>query len=295
MTSTPQELAAAALARSVRQEVQLPSVRTVYWQYPASSPSRGQIIFIHGYRGNHHGLEAIIGALPDFDIIAPDLPGFGIADPFPGRHSVVAYSTWLTEFVAAVGTTDTVILAHSFGTIVTAAAAHKQLKNRLVLINPVSKFERKGREKVLQGLSDLFYAFGGMLPEPLANPMLKNRVMVRVMSEVLTKTKNRQLRAWIHKQHDENFSEFAERRVATEGYTASNSRSVSSYARGIQNDTLLIAAELDDITALADQQRVLRMFPHASLKVIRGVGHLVHYETPALAAEHARDFILEKM
>ena len=294
MTSTPPQLAATALARSVRHDIQLPSVKCTYWQYPATQPSRGQIIFVHGYRGNHHGLEAIIGALPDFDIIAPDLPGFGIADPFPGRHSVVAYATWLTEFVAAVGSAETTILAHSFGTIVTAAAAHSGLENRLVLINPVSKFERKGREKVLAGLTDLFYAFGGMLPEAVANRMLKNRVMVRVMSEVLAKTKNRQLRAWIHKQHDENFSEFAERRVATEGYTASTSRSVSSYARGIENETLLIASDLDDITALTDQQRVLRMFPNASLKVIRGVGHLVHYETPAAAADFARAFILRE-
>jgi pimeloyl-ACP methyl ester carboxylesterase len=145
---------------------------------------------------------------------------------------------------------------------------------------------------VLEQLTDGFYSFSGMLPESAGNVLLKNPVMVRVMSEVLAKTKNKQLRSWIHKQHDENFSEFAERRVAIEAYAASTSMSVSSYARSINNATLLIAGELDDITNLADQQRVLRMFPHAELEVISGVGHLVHYETPAAAAEFTRNFIL---
>ncbi|MEN9714730.1 MAG: hypothetical protein RJA35_197 [Actinomycetota bacterium] len=292
MTQTPPELAALALARAEIQTVELKSVKTTYWRYSPTQESKGTLILVHGYRGNHHGLEAIIGALPDFEIFAPDLPGFGIAAPFKGRHSVVAYATWLGEFVAALDRPNATVVGHSFGSIITASAAHKGLSNRLVLINPVSKFERRGREKVLEALSNGFYDFGNALPEPLGNGLLKNPMMVRIMSEVLAKTKNRQLRAWIHKQHAENFSEFAERRVAIEGYSASNSRSVSSYARGITNDTLLIAGDLDDITALSDQQRVLRMFPHATLKVIRGVGHLVHYETPAQAAEFTRDFVL---
>jgi pimeloyl-ACP methyl ester carboxylesterase len=292
MTQTPQELSKTALARATRHEVQLPSVKTTYWSYPANQVSAGTIVFIHGYRGNHHGLEAIIGALPEFNVIAPDLPGFGEAAPLAGKHSVLAYANWLTEFMDAVAQPDTTLLAHSFGTIVAAAAAQSGLANRLVLINPVSKFERRGRDKVLEQLTDGFYSFSGMLPESAGNVLLKNPVMVRVMSEVLAKTKNKQLRSWIHKQHDENFSEFAERRVAIEAYAASTSMSVSSYASSINNQTLLIAGELDDITNLADQQRVLRMFPHAELDVIRGVGHLVHYETPAAAAEFTRNFIL---
>jgi len=292
MTRTPQELAASALARAERHTLKLPSVESTYWRYPATAESRGTIVFVHGYRGNHHGLEAIAGALPDFEILAPDLPGFGEAAAFAGRHSVVAYATWLTEFMAAIDRPEAVILAHSFGTIITAAAAHQGLANRLVLVNPVSSFERTGRDKVLEKLTSFFYGFGAALPEPVGNRMLKNPAMVRLMSEVLAKTKNRALRAWIHQQHHQNFSEFAERRVAIEGYASSISRSVASYARGINNDTLLIAADQDDITSLADQQRALRLFPNAKLEVIRGVGHLVHYETPQAAADLARDFIL---
>jgi pimeloyl-ACP methyl ester carboxylesterase len=297
MSYTPQELAAQALARAQRSEVSLPSANTAYWTYPATDApggnSRGTIVFVHGYRGNHHGLEPIVGALTDFDIIVPDLPGFGFSAAFQGRHTVVAYAEWLEQFVSALKLDTAVVLGHSFGSIVAAAAAHRGLTNTLVLVNPVASFERTGREKVLESLTNAFYGLSGKLPEKAGNGLLRNPLMVRVMSEVLAKTKNPALRAWIHKQHDENFSEFAERRVATEGYVASMSRSVSSYARGIENQTLLIAGELDDITSLADEQRLLRMFAHAELKVIRGVGHLIHYETPTQAAGFVREFLTD--
>jgi len=291
MTQTPQELAALALSRASRHYLQLSSVKSTYWLYPATEPSQGTIVFVHGYRGNHHGLEAIAGALPEFEIIIPDLPGFGEAEAFQSRHTVVAYANWLTEFMANINRPSAVILAHSFGTIITASAAHQGLANKLVLVNPVSAFERTGRDKLLENLTSFFYGVGGALPEPVGNRMLKNPVMVRLMSEVLAKTKSKPLRAWIHLQHNQNFSVFAERRVAIEGYASSISRSVASYARGIENDTLLIAGDKDDITPLADQQRLVRLFGNAQLEVIRGVGHLVHYETPAQAAELTREFI----
>jgi pimeloyl-ACP methyl ester carboxylesterase len=292
MATTPPLLAETAAARALREDVVLSTGNTALWRYPAQQPSRGTILFIHGYRGNHHGLEAIAGALPDFDILIPDLPGFGLSAPFKHRHSIVAYTGWLTELVAKLQLQDAIILGHSFGTIITAAAAAKGLANRLVLVNPVSSFKRTGVEQTLKQLTDIYYGVGGALPEKGGNYILKNPVFVRLMSEVLTKTKNKKLRNWIHQQHNSNFSEFAERRVALEGYLASTSRSVAAYAPNIKNDVLLIVGELDDITKLADQQRVLRLFPNAQFEVIRGVGHLVHYETPSQAATLVREFSL---
>ena len=292
MPTSPQLLAASAVSRAVKVEVSLSMGKTTYWRYPASQASRGTILFVHGYRGNHHGLEAIAGALPDFDVLIPDLPGFGASEPFKYRHSIIAYSTWLTEFVRTLGLQDAVILGHSFGTIVTASAACHGLQNRLVLVNPVSFFQRTGIDKTLKQLTDWFYGVGGALPEKGGNYLLKNPMFVRLMSEVLAKTENKALRAWIHQQHNANFSEFAERRVALEGYASSNSRSVAAYAPRISNEVLLIVGELDDITKLPDQHRVLRLFPDAKFALIRGVGHLVHYETPARAAELVREFAI---
>jgi pimeloyl-ACP methyl ester carboxylesterase len=31
---------------------------------------------IHGFRGDHHGLQLFADALPEYRVIIPDLPGF---------------------------------------------------------------------------------------------------------------------------------------------------------------------------------------------------------------------------
>lgn len=287
----PQTLAQEAQQRAIRREVKLQLGTTVYWFYPAQVATEITLIFVHGYRGNHLGLAAIAGALPNFNIISPDLPGFGESQPFEGQHSIANYATWLTQFVAEVGNSDTVIFAHSFGTIVAALAANQGLDNQLILVNPVSQFARNRTNTFLAKITDGFYWLGWALPKTAGVALLKNAVMVRFMSEFLAKTKDKNLRTWIHRQHAENFSDFASTRVAVEGYKASTSRSVSTYAPTITNKVLLIVGSLDDITPLQDQIRVLELFPNAQMEIIEGVGHLIHYETPAQAAALATKFI----
>jgi pimeloyl-ACP methyl ester carboxylesterase len=291
MTQSPIALAQLALGRAQALEVQLASGKTCYWTYPAKSKASKTIIMVHGYRGNHHGLEAIAGALEDFNVVIPDLPGFGRSEQLHGSHTVDSYSLWLTEFVAALNIDGAIVLGHSFGSIVTAAAAAGGLRNDLILVNPVSRFENRADQRFLNVLVNSYYGLGKSLPKPLANGLLRNGMFVRIMSEVLAKTKEPKLRNWIHAQHEQNFSDFSDRRVAVEGYHASISKSVVSFAHQIPNRTLLIAGELDDITSVDDQQRAVKLFTSGSLETIPAVGHLIHYEAPQEAAELITSFI----
>ena len=54
---------------------------------------------------------------------------------------------------------------------------------------------------------------------------------------------------------------------------------------------LLIAGEKDEIAVLPDQHRLAALLPDGELKVIPGVGHLIHYETPEPAASFIRSFL----
>jgi pimeloyl-ACP methyl ester carboxylesterase len=114
-----------------------------------------------------------------------------------------------------------------------------------------------------------------------------------VMSSVMAKTNDRKLRSWIHKQHLSNFSDFATVRVATEGYDASISSDLSVMAPSITTPVLIVAAQLDDITAIEVQREVVKLYPRAKLVEINNVGHLVHYEAPEQAANFIRAFIEE--
>jgi pimeloyl-ACP methyl ester carboxylesterase len=66
---------------------------------------------------------------------------------------------------------------------------------------------------------------------------------------------------------------------------------VGEYAGKIRQPTLLMIGERDDITSVADQHAVQGRFAKATLEQIDGVGHLIHYEAPLLAARFIQDFV----
>jgi pimeloyl-ACP methyl ester carboxylesterase len=107
----------------------------------------------------------------------------------------------------------------------------------------------------------------------------------------MAKTTNRSLRRWIHKQHLDNFSDFASVKVAAEAYDASISTDLSKLAYLISSPVLIIAAVLDDITGIQVQRDVAETYPNATIVELPKVGHLVHYEAPAEAAIHISAFV----
>jgi Predicted hydrolases or acyltransferases (alpha/beta hydrolase superfamily) len=111
------------------------------------------------------------------------------------------------------------------------------------------------------------------------------------MSVAMAKTHEKGLRRWIHNQHDRYFSAFSDRNVVLEAFQASVGNDVSEFAHRISEPTLLVAAERDDITSVAAQERLVKLFPDATLHVIPAVGHLIHYEAPAAAAGFITDFL----
>jgi pimeloyl-ACP methyl ester carboxylesterase len=270
---------------------------THYWEY-GSADAQVTVVMVHGFRGDHHGLEPVIAQLPGLHLISPDLPGFGESDPLTVTHDIAGYATWLLAFVAALEPAGrVVILGHSFGSIIVAAAAADRaaddalVPSDVILINPIAAPALKGPRGVMTRLAVFYYWLGAVLPEKLGFALLRNRLVVRVMSVTMAKTNDKSLRRWIHNQHDRYFSAFSDRGVVLEAFRASVSNDVSEFAASIPFRTLLIAAEKDDITPVSAQRRLVSQFPDAELEIIDGVGHLIHYEVPAKAASHIVRFL----
>ena len=274
-----------------RREVEVRGGLTAYWEY-GSADAEVTVIAVHGFRGEHHGLESVLAFLPEARVIAPDLPGFGETAPVPGRtHDLAEYVAWLTEFAAAVAP-GAVILGHSFGSIVTSAAVAEGLETpRLILINPIGAPALEGPKGIMTRLAVMYYALGARLPEKLGTALLRNRLIVRVMSVTMAKTSDRELRRFIHDQHDTYFSRFSDRAVLRDAFVASVSHDVSEFAAEIDVPTLLIAAQRDDITPIEVERELVTRFDDGTLVEIAHVGHLIHYETPAEAAGAIRRFL----
>jgi len=266
---------------------------THHWTY-GRPEAPVTVLAVHGFRGDHHGLEPVVAHLGErFRVVMPDLPGFGDSSPLDGEHSVAAYAAWLRAFADALDLgPDTVVLGHSFGSIVATAALADGLEAAaLVLVNPIAAPALEGPRGVLTRLAVGYYRAGAALPERWGLPLLQAAPVVRITSVAMVKTADRALRRWIHDQHDSYFSRFADRRVVLDAFRASVSSDVSTHAAGVDVPTLLVAADRDDITALPAQHALRGLFPDARLEVVEGVGHLVHYEKPAEAAAAIERFV----
>lgn len=274
-----------------RREVAILGGTTAYWVYgPADAETT--MIAVHGFRGEHHGLEPVVAHLPGVRIVSPDLPGFGETPPLPDvRHDLAAYARWLRAFAGAVAP-GAVILGHSFGSIVAAAAVAGGLDTpRVILVNPIGAPALEGPRGILTRLAVFYYWAGARLPKPVGDTLLRNGLIVRVMSESMAKTKDAELRRFIHDQHDTYFSRFADRDVLHDAFVTSVSHDVREFAPGIDRPTLLVAAVRDDITPIEAERHLATLFPDAELVEIPDVGHLIHYETPAAAAAAIRRFL----
>ena len=310
------------------------AVMTRYWQYGKGMNAglfpEGSypVLLVHGFRGDHHGLEIIANYLlkliPNVSIISPDLPGFGRSADLPegtqgkntrdenaqGEDNINAYVAWLNNFVEHTNPTredaqrlPLHVVGHSFGSIVTSAfaAAHPNSLTLLSLINPISEPALEGSQRVASRLASLYYRAGAALPEKIGYPLLRSQLITRASSEVMMRTKDKAMRRFINGQHAAYFGSFGSRRGVLSAYEASITHTAAEYAAAIRVPVQMLVAEDDDLgtpeTARAMYAALTsRRLPATStgarerLDMIPEVGHLIHYETPRRAAELIADF-----
>jgi pimeloyl-ACP methyl ester carboxylesterase len=259
-----------------------------------------RLVFLHGLRGDHHGLEPIVAHLlrqrPDLQVVVPDLPGFGASAPLEeGQHDVAGYAAWTAELLAAVAPEgDAVLVGHSFGSIVAAATLAGDDAPRvrgLVLVNPIATAALEGPRRALSAVTVGVHRLAAALPEAVGTGLLRHPMFTRVASVAMVTTDDRVLRRWIHAEHDRYFSGFADRRTLLEAFHASVGTDVAGYAPAIGVPTLLIASENDDVAPLASQRVLELTFPRARLAVVPRVGHLAHYEAPDVVADRTAEFL----
>jgi len=278
-------------------EVNVLGANTYTWHYGADNGPT--VILVHGFRGDHHGLEGIAQALsvaaPTLRILVPDLPGFG-ASPAVAKseHNLDLYGHWLCALAVAVEAVpeQLIVVGHSFGSMVVANALSQGLSAaQVALINPISAPALAGPKAFMTQLAILYYKLASILPERASRSLLGNAIIVRIMSEFMAKTRDHSLRAWIHDQHHRYFSKFSDSKTLLQAFRASVSHTVSEYSHNFQAPTLLIAGDRDDITPLSKQLELCHRIPTATLHIVPGVGHLVHYEAVDETVAELRTFM----
>ena len=274
-------------------EVTVLGSRTHYWEY-GPRDAEHTLLLVHGYRGDHHGLEPVIALLPGIRFVSPDLPGFGASTAMTeAPHSIAGYERWLTEFAkAAQLPADTILFGHSFGSMITShAVADGFPAPALILLNPISADPRTAAGVGITRLTRAYYGISRHLPTAVGRRLLGNWLVVQFMSMSLVTTDDKQLRTWVHEEHHRYFNGFSDPKTVAEAFDASLSTEIGKAAASVNVPVLMIAGEADRIAPLSGQLATVGLFPDARLVVLPTVGHLIHYEASQGAADAIRAFV----
>lgn len=286
-----------------RRSVQLDGYKVRYWFYDADKQHKPLIVMFHGFRGDHHGLQLIATELRDkYHVVVPDLPGFGRSEPFPAReHNIPNYVDFARDFITALtdgavspnSGSGIIVVGHSFGSIIAShfAVDYPSMVQRLVLINPISEPALDGQHKGLTKLTELYYGVGKKLPRALGSKLLSSGSVVKLMTDVMVKSQDPEVKKYALRQHESYFSTFANRDVLHEAYQASVSGTVAEVAMQLTMPTLLIVGAEDDLGSVQSQETMASWIRSHRLEIIPETGHLIHYEAPVLAAEYIDDFL----
>lgn len=279
--------------------------RVALWQYSpgagtAGPQKRPRILLIHGFRGDHHGMQLIVDALPEFEVFVPDLPGFGTTSPLVDaqgsrvEHTVARYAGFVGALAQQLDLNEhDVLMGHSFGTIVTAAhtAQNPQAWAKLVLTAPISNHIFRGRLLAGAAVVELYYAISRLLPESAGNAFLRSRTVLKITNLTMRAERDPRVTEYVRDQHAQHFGGYSDRQTLLEAYAASSRHTVLDYAADLRLPVLLLPGSGDQLSTEAGRRALRDALPQGKLEVIRGAGHLVHYEKPAQIARAIRRWV----
>lgn len=245
------------------------------------------VLALHGLGGDHRGLAELADGLTGFNVVIPDLPGYGTSAPMTCPHTLTNYADAIAEFRAALGLTSCHLLGHSLGASIALvhAARHGGLSS-LTLLNPVST-----ASNMTANLGKLYYRLAAVLPRPVARFWLTSKPAVYVADAFVIKTKDRARRRWILQQDYENYAH-SDVAAMVESFLSYYETPFEECAGGVSAPVLVTTGRRDGI-APVDVVRGLASRLGGRLVVSPDGGHLAPMETPLEVASLVRDFLSE--
>lgn len=237
------------------------------------------VVLVHGYLGGSRQWEAEIAHLSDrFDVIAPDLPGFGASAHLRGCDSIAGMAGAVFALLDRLAVRDFILLGHSMGGMI----AQQMAATRPEAI----------RKLVLYGTGPL-----GRMPERF-EPIETSRE--RLAEEGVISTIARIGATWF--KFGAAASAYA--RVTDIGACANNQAAEAALGAMAAWDgrpalgrltmpTLVIWGDADRSYRWSQVETLWRNLPDVRLSVIPGAAHAAHLEKPGLFHSLVDDFLAE--
>ena len=247
------------------------------------------VVFVHGNPDAGSDWMPLMSRVAEVAMaVAPDLPGFGNADPRPdGDYTIYGYGRFLDGVISRLGIDRVHLVAHDFGGPFAAAwaADHPQKVASVTFINTGvllgyrwHRMARVWRTPVLGELSMRF------LTERMAVKMLarENRglslgwVQTIVGHLLPRKTRKAVLRLY---------------RSTRPG----DMDQLAARLRQHDHDAQVLFGDADSYIPVEVARRQVEVFPRAEVRVLPGLGHWCWLENTELVADHLLAFLKEKI
>ena len=258
-----------------QQAIAIEGRQAKYWIGGSGKP----LVLIHGGLGDslQHWAPIFEALAQHFQILAPDLPGFGVSAPLP-MPSYQNYLNWLQMLFAMLNIGGPLwMMGNSFGAELSRlfAAENTEYVARLVLIDG----------------GDLFHAPGCLRPlfrlPVLSNPIIK---LLRKQAYSVDGLKRA----------------IADERMLTPEFVANAQAASLGFAAALQQialtpppslrtptcPTLVIWGEQDRLTSVDDGKRVAAEINGAKFAIIPRAAHMPQIEQPEAFLQVARPFLL---
>jgi len=226
------------------------------------------VVLIHGAAGTHLDWPPHLRRLEAASVYAIDLPGHGRSSG-PARSTVNQYAEVVSAFISRLGLVDVVLVGHSMGGAIalTIALQGPVAKQGLVLISSGARL--RVMDEVLDSTLSNFEATAELVAESLWSE--------RAPEELKSLGK----RTFLANQPE----------VVYADYLACNCFDIMDQLSHIELPTLVICGSEDKMTPLKYSRYLAEQIPNASLKVVKGAGHMLPLEKPEIVASQINQFL----
>ena len=236
------------------------------------------LLFIHGFRGNHLGLEDVIKYFDrdKYNIYAPDIPPAGSNSM--KSYTPETYAEFIANYIKSNGIKSPILIGHSMGSIVAAAVAENYpelINKKIIFISPISV-----------KVASFFKALS-----PLS-AVLPNHLISHVTTKYFFVSKDKDL---YKKTIDLTMIGGADSTSKKDSYkSAKFSANYSILDFDLAGkDIHYIAGEKDRLVPKERTKNASKKLG-GTITFIKDTGHLVNYEDPKATAAAIEDFINAK-
>lgn len=247
------------------------------------------VVFVHGNPDSGSDWMPLMTRVAEFaTVVAPDLPGFGAADPRPdGDYTIYSYARFLNGVIRALGIDRVHLVAHDFGGPFAAAwaADHPQQVASVTFVNTGVLVDYR------------WHRMARIWQTPLLGELFMRALSRGSTTAVLARENPGLPREWVDVIAG-HLMPHKTRRAVLRLYRSvrpGDMDRLSARLRQHDHDALVIFGDADAYIPVEQAHRQVHSFPRAAVTVLPGVGHWCWLERTDEVAGHLIPFLREHL